>query len=62
MIEDANLSPDTKDLLDAISTLNGGCSIAPEHIDSAVSDEIEKLGIEAVSLCVGKPQEFKRGF
>lgn len=58
----ALLSPDTEDLLDAIATLNGGASIVPDELDSAVSHAISKLGCEAIAACCGKPQQFKRGF
>lgn len=61
-MEDAKLSPDAKDILDAIATLNGGASIVPECIDSAVSHAISNLGAEAIAVCCGKPREFKRGF
>lgn len=61
-MDGAILSPDTQEILDAISKLNGGASIIPEDLDAAVNYMISNMGNEAVRTCIGKPQEFKRGF
>lgn len=61
-MDKATISPDTQDILDAISKLNGGASIVPEDLDAAVNYMISNLGSDAVRICIGKPQQFKRGF
>lgn len=61
-MDKANISPDTQDLLDAISALNGGASIVPDDIDAAVNYMLSNLGSETVRICIGKPPEFKRGY
>lgn len=61
-MESAKLSPDTQEILDAIAELNGGASIVPECLDSAVSHAISNISTEAIMACSGKPREFKRGF
>lgn len=55
-------SPDSDEILLAISIINGGASIVPEDLDDAVSHSISKLGPEPVRVCASKKPEFKRGF
>lgn len=55
-------SPDSDDILLAISIINGGASIVPEDLDAAVSHSISGLGAEAVKSCASKTPEYKRGF
>lgn len=57
-----NMSPDTDDVMEAISALRGGASIVPEDLDSAVSHVISGMGREAITLCCGKSPEAKRWF
>lgn len=57
-----NVSPDTDDVLRAISTLKGGRSIVPEDLDATVSHVISDMGAGAISLCCGKSAEAKRWF
>lgn len=61
-MKNANLSPDTQDILNAISKLNGGASIVPENIHAAVNHSLSKLGPEVIRACIGKPDDFKCGF
>lgn len=57
-----NVSPDTDDVLRAISTLKGGRAIVPEDLDATVSHVISDMGAGAISLCCGKSPEAKRWF
>lgn len=61
-MKDAYLSPDAQEILNAISKLNGGASIVPEDISAAVNHAISGLGSEAIRSCIGKSDDFKRGF
>lgn len=61
-MKDAFLSPDTQDILNAISKLNGGASIVPEDLHAAVNHALSNLGPEVVRSCIGKSDDFKRGF
>jgi hypothetical protein len=56
------VSPDTEDILEAISTLKNGASIVPENLDGAVSHMISAIGGDAMRVCAGKNSDFKRGF
>lgn len=56
------LSPDTDDILLAISIVNGGASVLPEDLDAAVSHSISKLGADAIRLCANTDDKYKRGF
>lgn len=56
------ISPDTEDVLEAISKLKGGASIVPEDLDGAVSHMISAIGGDAMRVCAGKNSDFKRGF
>lgn len=56
------LSPETEDILDAISTVHGGASILPEDIDHAVSHMISTMESQAVMICAGKSLRDKRMF
>lgn len=61
-MSNANLSPDTQDILNAISKLNGGASIVPEDVGAAVNYALSNLGPEVIRSCIGKSDDFKRGF
>lgn len=55
-------SPDSDDILLAISIINGGASILPEDLDAAVSHSISNLGPDPIRICANTVAEFKRGF
>lgn len=57
-----NISPDSEDILKAISVINGGASIVPEDLDAAVSHAISSLGKDSIQACVGKSPKEKRMF
>lgn len=59
---DLMFSPDSTDILTAISIINKGASIVPEDLDAAISHSISKLGPNAVEACTNSVTEFKRGY
>lgn len=61
-MSDLMFSPDSHDILTAISIINGGASIVPEDLDAAVSHSISKLSPNAIKICANSVPEFKRGF
>lgn len=56
------LSPDSDDILAAISIVKGGASIVPDDLDAAVSHVISELGPEAIRYCANMSDKYKRGF
>ncbi|CAH9011552.1 conserved hypothetical protein [Vibrio phage 236O40-1] len=56
------ISPDVEDILDAISIINGGNSIIPEDLGSAVSHTISRIGPSAIRECANKTEKEKRKY
>ena len=58
-----NISPDTEQLLEAISIINkNGASLCPDDIEASVTQTLKNIGIDAVTMCFGKTYKEKQAF
>ncbi|MGL4638560.1 MAG: hypothetical protein ACRCVX_02360 [Shewanella sp.] len=56
------VSPDTEQLLEAMSIIDPNFNMVPEDLDGAIDRMIREIGTNELMACSGKPSEFKRGF
>lgn len=54
------VSPDTEELLTALSTVKHGASIVPEDIDASINQILSDIGGEVALTCIGKSPQQKR--